>query len=63
MLMIETKKLNINEELKKKVDMMCKFAYAKPTYKMVILEILKELISISYLRNEQKMYHFTKYML
>ena len=33
MLTIETKELNISEELRKKVDMVCKFAYAKPTYK------------------------------
>ena len=33
MLTLETKELNISEELKKKVDMICKFAYAKPTYK------------------------------
>lgn len=33
MLTIETKELNISEKLKKKVDMICKFAYAKPTYK------------------------------
>ena len=33
MLTIETKELNISEELKKKVDMICKFAYIKPTYK------------------------------
>ena len=33
MLTIETKELNITEELKKKVDMICKFAYVKPTYK------------------------------
>ena len=33
MLTIETKELNISEELKKKVDMICKFAYVKPTYK------------------------------
>ena len=33
MLRIETKELNISEELRKKVDMICKFAYAKPTYK------------------------------
>ena len=30
---IETKELVISEELKKKVDMICKFAYVKPTYK------------------------------
>ena len=30
MLTIETKELNISEELKKKVDMICKFAYVKP---------------------------------
>ena len=33
MLTIETKELNISEELRKKVDIICKFAYAKPTYK------------------------------
>ena len=33
MLTIETKELNISEELKNKVDMICKFANAKPTYK------------------------------
>lgn len=33
MLTIESKELNISGELKKKVDMICKFAYAKPTYK------------------------------
>ena len=33
MLTIETKELNISEELRKKVDMICKFAYVKPTYK------------------------------
>ena len=33
MLTIETKELNISGELKKKVDMICKFAYAKSTYK------------------------------
>ena len=32
MLTIETKELNISEELKKKVDMICKFDYVKPTY-------------------------------
>ena len=31
MLTIETKELNISEELKKKVDMTCKFDYVKPT--------------------------------
>ena len=30
MLTIKTKELNISEELKKKVDMICKFAYVKP---------------------------------
>ena len=30
MLTIETKELNISEKLKKKVDMICKFAYVKP---------------------------------
>lgn len=33
MLTIETKELNISEGLKKKVDMICKFDYVKPTYK------------------------------
>ena len=32
MLTIETKELNISEALRNKVDMICKFAYAKPTY-------------------------------
>ena len=32
MLTIETKELNISEELKKKVDMICRFACVKPTY-------------------------------
>ena len=30
MLEIETKKLKISDEIKKKVDMICKFACAKP---------------------------------
>ena len=30
MLTLETKELNISEELRKKVDMICKFAYVKP---------------------------------
>ena len=33
MLTIETKELNISEALRNKVDMICKFAYVKPTYK------------------------------
>ena len=33
MLTIETKELKISEELRKKVDMICKFAYVKPIYK------------------------------
>ena len=32
MLNIETKELIISEKLKKKVDMICKFACVKPTY-------------------------------
>ena len=38
MLTIETKELNISEELKKKVDMICKFVYVKP-HIMTINEI------------------------
>lgn len=38
MLTIETKELNISEELKKKVDVICKFAYVKP-HIMTINEI------------------------
>lgn len=38
MLTIETKELNISEELKKKVDMIYKFAYVKP-HIMTINEI------------------------
>ncbi len=30
MLTIETKELEISKELKKKVEMICKFAYVKP---------------------------------
>ena len=33
MLTIETKELNISEELRKKVDMICKSACVKPTYR------------------------------
>ena len=33
MLTIETKELEISENLKKKVDMICKFACVKPKYK------------------------------
>ena len=33
MVTIEAKELNISEELRKKVNMICKFAYVKPTYK------------------------------
>lgn len=32
MLTIETKELEISEKLKRKVDMICKFAHAKPIY-------------------------------
>ena len=32
MLKIETKELNISENLKKKVEMICKFTNTKPTY-------------------------------
>lgn len=38
MLTIETKELNISEELKKKVDMLCKFVYVK-SHIMTINEI------------------------
>lgn len=38
MLTIETKELNISEELKKKVDIICKFVYVKP-HIMTINEI------------------------
>lgn len=33
MLAVETKELNISEELRKRVDMTCKFVYTKSTYK------------------------------
>ena len=35
---IETKELNINENLKKKVDMICKFTNAKATYENGIIK-------------------------
>ena len=44
MLTIETKELNISDELRKKVDMICKFACAKPTFKNGNIRILKEQI-------------------
>ena len=44
MLTIETKELNISDELRKKVDMICKFACAKTTFKNGNIRILKEQI-------------------
>ena len=49
MLTIETKELNISEELRKKVDMICKFAYAKPTYKNGNIRNIKE-TNIAYVK-------------
>ena len=49
MLTIETKELNISEKLKKKVDMICQFAYAKPTYKNGNIRNMKG-INIAYVK-------------
>ena len=48
MLTIESKELNISEELKK-VDMICKFTYAKPTYKNCTIRNIKG-TSIAYVK-------------
>lgn len=49
MLTIETKEVNISEELRKKVDMICKFAYVKPTYKNGNIRNIKE-TNIAYVK-------------
>ena len=41
---IETKELVISEELKRKVEMICKFAYVEYEFINVILNLLKILI-------------------
>ena len=58
MLTIETKELNISEELRKKVDMICKFAYVKPTYKKLIPDPLTKdiIVRIYDLYLEEKSY-------
>lgn len=50
MLTIETKELNISEKLKKKVDMICKFSYVKPTYKNGNIRNIKG-TNIAYVKN------------
>lgn len=40
MLTIETTELEISENLKKKVDMICKFACVKPKYKRFIMKLI-----------------------
>ncbi len=42
MLTIETKELEISLELKRKVEMICKFASAKPTFKNGKIKSIKE---------------------
>ena len=42
MLTIETKELEISLELKRKVEMICKFAYAKPTFKNGNIKSIKK---------------------
>ena len=42
MLIIETKELNISEELKRKFDMICKFACVKYEYDLPIRKEYKE---------------------
>ena len=49
MLTIETKELNISEEMKKKVDMICKFDYVKLTYKNGNIRNIKE-TNIAYVK-------------
>lgn len=44
MLTIETKELEISLELKRKVEMICKFACAKLLLKMEILKVLRKQI-------------------
>ena len=49
MLTIETKELEISENLKKKVDMICKFACVKPKYKNGNIKSIKN-TNIAYVR-------------
>ena len=49
MLTIETKELEISENLKKKVDMICKFACVKPKYKTGNIKSIKN-TNIAYVR-------------
>ena len=49
MLTIETKELNISEELRKKVDMICKFACVKPKYQNGNIKSIKE-TNIAYVK-------------
>ena len=42
MLTIQTKQIEINKELKNKVDMICKFSNTKPTYINGDIKIIKE---------------------
>lgn len=42
MLNIKTKELIMSDKLKKKVDMICKFAYTKSTYKNGNIRNIKE---------------------
>lgn len=46
MLTIETKELEISLELKRKVEMICKFASAKPTFKNGKSKVLRKQISL-----------------
>ena len=45
MLTIETKELEISLELKRKVEMICKFACAKPTFTNGNIKSIKETIN------------------
>ena len=47
MLTIETKELEISFELKRKVEMICKFACAKPTFKNGNIKSIKHLILLT----------------
>ena len=49
MLTIETKELEISEKLKRKVDMICKFAHAKPIYQNGKIKSIKN-TNLAYVR-------------
>lgn len=62
MLTIETKELVISEELKGKVEMICKFAYAKATYKNGSIRSIKG-TNIAYVEPHQVIINKINYFL